>query len=272
MGGEFMLFTELVKQMNDFCEDSRLNIVPELENMRIFAEPLVGLAQTDDLLFERLKDPEAVGPSHLLPTEWLSGSLTVISYFLPFTETVRVANRQPGDPSKEWLYGRIEGQTFNNALSRLLADKLVEAGYQAIVPAQEARFSVINRRSNWSERHVAFIAGLGTISLNRSIITKKGSAGRLGSVITNLKLAATPRYYEAIEENCSHCGVCIRRCPPLAIDETGKNHAVCSEYLDQIKIRYNPRYGCGKCQTAVPCEAGIPKKTPKSDSNSVSSI
>ena len=105
---------------------------------------------------------------------------------------------------------------------------------------------------------MAFIAGLGTLSLNRSLITERGSAGRLGSVVTDLPLKPTPRYYKEIEENCTHCGACIHRCPPQAIDETGKNHAICSNYLDGVLKQFSPRYGCGKCQTAVPCEERIP--------------
>ena len=255
-----MLFTELVEQMNEFCRNNPLNFVPELQNMRIFDEPLVGVADAGDPVFLKLKEPEAVGPHHLLPAEWLNGSLSVISYFLPFTKEVRVANRQPGDPSIEWLYGRIEGQTLNNSLSRMISDRLTEAGFQAVIPAQDPRFSIRERRSNWSERHVAFIAGLGTVSLSCSIITKKGSAGRLGSVITNLQIPPTPRYYEKIDENCTHCGACIRRCPPQAIDKTGKDHNICDAYLETMKVRYQPRYGCGKCQTAVPCEGMIPLK------------
>ena len=144
----------------------------------------------------------------------------------------------------------------------MLAEKLAAAGYTAIVPAQDPRFSISVRRSNWSERHVAFIAGLGTISLNRSIITRLGSAGRLGSVVTNLELDATPRYYETIEENCNHCGACISRCPAQAIDAAGKDHALCDAYLESTRQRFAPRYGCGKCQTAVPCERAIPAKAP----------
>lgn len=137
---------------------------------------------------------------------------------------------------------------------------LREAGYQAISPAMDSRFAVVNRRSNWSERHVAFIAGLGTLSLNRSLITRKGSAGRIGSIVSDLELPVTPRYYTEVEENCSHCGACIHRCPPQAINENGKDHAVCAAYLDGVLQRFAPRYGCGKCQTAVPCEEGIPAK------------
>jgi epoxyqueuosine reductase len=255
-----VLIEDIIKAMDDFTINSPLNVVHELNDLRIYDCPLVGVANADDPLFLRLKEPDAVGPQHMTPGEWLAQSKAIISYFLPFTAAVRTANRQPGPPALEWLYGRFEGQAFNAALSQLLVDKLTEAGYRAVAPALDSRFAITNRRSNWSERHVAFIAGLGTISRNRSLITKAGAAGRIGSVVVDLELEATQRYYTAIEENCSQCGACIRRCPPQAITETGKDHALCSDYLDKTKLLFKPRYGCGKCQTAVPCEDKIPPR------------
>lgn len=255
-----MNLADIEDWIREYFADTSMNNVTELNNLRLYDLPLVGVAAAIDPLFARLREPDAVGPMHKLPEEWLAGSRSIISYFLPFTEEVRSANRTPGDPATEWLYGRIEGQIFNNALSSMLAHKLSEAGYPTVIPAQDQRFSIVNRRSNWSERHVAFIAGLGTISLNCSLITRLGAAGRVGSVVTSLELPATQRYYTAVDENCNHCGACIRRCPPRAIDSAGKDHAVCDAYLETIQRRYQPRYGCGKCQTAVPCEKGIPAK------------
>ena len=98
------------------------------------------------------------------------------------------------------------------------------------------------------------------MSLSCSIITRRGSAGRLGSLIVDSDLEPTIRPYKEKDEYCLHCGLCIPRCPPLAITEAGKDHAVCKGYCDRTLERYRPRYGCGKCQTAVPCEAGIPSK------------
>ncbi|RKJ54879.1 epoxyqueuosine reductase, partial [bacterium 1XD42-8] len=40
--------------------------------------------------------------------------------------------------------------------------------------------------------------------------------------------------------------------------EQGKNHALCREYLQKTKEKFSPRFGCGKCQTGVPCEYQIP--------------
>ena len=46
-----------------------------------------------------------------------------------------------------------------------------------------------------------------------------------------------------------------------AIDlETGKNHGKCGLYLKISKVIHHPRYGCGLCQTKVPCEHCIPPK------------
>lgn len=256
---------DLVQAAAKFTHESQLNFVTDLNGLQIFETPLVGVAAADDPLFASLKEPTAVGSHHLTPSEWLPAARSVISYFLPFTQAVRQANRGPGDPATEWLYGRIEGQVFNNALSRFLVDTLAAAGYAAVAPAQDSRFVVSERRSNWSERHVAFIAGLGTLSLNCSIITAKGAAGRLGSVITSQNLEPTPRAYKETQEYCSRCGACIRRCPPRAIDKNGKSHPLCSDYLDGVKTRYHPRYGCGKCQTGVPCEDRIPACRPAAE-------
>ena len=114
--------------------------------------------------------------------------------------------------------------------------------------------------SNWSERHVAYIAGLGTFGLSRGLITEKGMAGRFGSLVTTAELPVTERPYTDLYEYCSRCGACIRRCPVGAITQEGKRHEPCSEYLAEMKHRFAPRYGCGKCQVKVPCMAGIPKK------------
>ena len=257
-----LLLAEVVQAMTGFLQDSPLNVAKELNNLQLFDPPLVAVAAAADPLFDRLKDAAAVGSQHMSPQEWLNGSKAVVAYFLPFTLTVRQANRTLGLPAVEWLYGRIEGQKFNEALERFLVDFFTAAGYRAVAPAIDPRHKVVNRRSNWSERHVAFVAGLGTFGLSRSLITKAGSAGRVGSVIVDTNLAVTPRYYSEREENCSKCGACIPRCPPQAINETGKDNAICGDYLERVRIRCAPRYGCGKCQTAVPCEERIPAKRP----------
>jgi len=252
---------DITVAVEKFFQEHPLNTVKDLGNLRIFDVPLIAVASAHDPLFERMRMDDAVGPLHRYPQEWLEGARSVVSYFLPFTLPVREANRSNGLPANEWLYGRIEGEAMNVALRQFLLQLFTDAGYAAVAPILDNRFRVVDLKSNWSERHVAFIAGLGTFSLSRSMITKRGSAGRFGSVVVDMDIVPTARYYTEIDENCSKCGACIPRCPPNAIDESGKDNVICWKYMEQMKILYKPRYGCGKCQTAVPCEAGIPGKS-----------
>lgn len=244
--------------VGEFIARTPLNAAAEIGLARIYDKPLIGIASAEDALFDKLKDENIVGPNHMSPREWLPAAQSVIAYFLPFTQAVREANRQGQLPAAEWLYARIEGEMVNNALRTFLVEWFTQAGYQAVSPGLDPRFGVVSRKSNWSERHAAYVAGLGTFSLNRSLITKAGAAGRLGSVIVTAVTQPTPRSYQTYDEYCSKCGVCIKRCPPKAIDDNGKDNEICAKFLDGTAERFKPRYGCGKCQTSVPCEAASP--------------
>ncbi len=250
-----MELSNLSKEMADFINTTPLNRVEEIGLNRIFDVPIIGVADADDPLFAQLKAPEVIGPRHQLPSDWLKDAKVVVSYFLPFSEEIRIANRQAGLPATEWVYGRLEGEAVNDALRSFIVELVNRKGGSAVAPVLDRNFSVVDRRSNWSERHVAFIAGLGTFGLSKSFITEKGCAGRYGSVVMNIYLEATPRPYSGIYEYCTMCGECIMRCPSGAIKENGKDVVICATYQDnEIKPRFAPRYGCGKCQTAVPCE------------------
>ena len=249
---------------------------PQVAGLVMYDAPLMGVAAADDPLFERYKSWDVIAPFHMTPCEWLPGAKSVISLFFPLSQRVRASNRGAIDEtSYEWLYARIEGQAFIAAFCAELAQWLKSCGARVCVPAADPRFGVARGgegplasypgapkdlfASNWSERHAAFAAGLGTFSLTRGLITKRGMAGRFGSVIVDLPLEVSPRPYREPYEYCIRCGACARRCPAGAISlERGKEQAPCKAYLGRQKQLYAPRYGCGKCQTAVPCEAGIP--------------
>ena len=113
--------------------------------------------------------------------------------------------------------------------------------------------------SAWSERHAAYACGLGTFGLSRGIITEKGMAGRLASILLDEVLIPDTRNYTGIYDYCIRCGVCIPKCPAGAISlENGKDNVLCREWAQKMRDLYKPRYGCGKCQLGVPCEHGIP--------------
>lgn len=273
-GMERVQLESLVWRLYGEVEGNQVMIEKEAgvkKTMRMFDEPLIGIGSAKDPLFEEYKDPSAVGPWHRSPKEWLPEAATVVSLFFPICEEARRSNRgTPGEPSLEWLYCRIEGNEYLRSFIGRFRDSLIQEGYRACAPALDERFrAFMNQKpdsdseapvygSMWSERHVAYLCGLGTFGLSKGIITRKGMAGRFCSLVTSLELEADARPYQGLYDYCIQCGQCIERCPVHAISAKGKEHIPCHNWLLHVKEQHAPRLGCGKCQTAVPCECGIP--------------
>lgn len=267
-----MMLMDLKRQAEAFHASSGVNLVEHPDalstlpvspsSLKIYDPPLFGVADALDPLWARLKEAGVIGPGHRSPGEWLPGARSVVSYFLPYSPQVRRANRGKGGAATEWIYGQWEGAKFNAALVNFLVKTLEAAGAKAMAPMVDPRYKTVDLRCNWSERHTAFIAGLGTFGLSHALITPLGAAGRFGSVITDAGLEPTLRAYQEANAYCRTCGICIGRCPCQAITAAGKNHKLCLEYEDATLALYSPRYGCGKCMTGVPCEGRIPRPRP----------
>lgn len=246
-------------------------------------EPLVGFARGEDPLFEEFK--EHVGPFHMTPSEVFENTfpgarveperLTVISWILPQTEATKRDNRiQKLYPSERWARARIFGEEVNEKLRRYLVSELGARGFRAVAPVLSPFFKRVDSErfvfaSTWSERHVAFAAGLGTFGLCDGLITPKGKAVRIGSVVAEITIPSTSRPYEDHHQYCLFftkglCGKCMERCPVGAISPEGHDKIKCERHLrptirDYVKEHYGfDGYGCGLCQTAVPCEGKIP--------------
>lgn len=261
--------TSFLESLPDNTISAELAMSKKVVGLKIYDAPILAIGNAKDPYFRSFKDETIIGNHFTLPAEWLPEAQTVISFFLPYTSDVRAGNKtEPFWPAEEWLHARVEGQTVVKKMSQHLQAELAKAGYQSVIPTLDPRFQI--RRStdlveqpfasNWSERHVAFVCGLGTFGLSKGLITAKGMAGRLGSLVTNLSLTADERPYSEIYEYCSQCGACVKQCPVAAITiEAGKNHQRCSAFLDETAEKFKPRYGCGKCQVNVPCESRIPR-------------
>jgi len=252
---------------------TQFNVDHSLDNVALFDSPVVAFASADDPLFNDLKKPGVVGPNHMNPKEWLPGAKTVISYFYPFVEEIRASNRQPGLPSRKWLAGKAQGEIFIHSTSYELTKFLAGLGAETLVPDHDPRFKMVRYGNasapSWSERHVGWVAGLGTFGLHKSLITEKGSAGRIGSVITTLELQPTVRKYKGKNDYCPYfvdgsCVACIDRCPGHAVNKTNSDQPTpCAKYCKETVVpSITPipyRGGCGKCLNAVPCENRIPQ-------------
>ncbi len=277
--------------IKEYVATSPNNIMPDYPGEHMWDEPLVGFADGGDPLFTEYK--QIIGDFHITPREAMEINLkkkalgylspekiSVVSYFLPSTKLIRESMRKEAEIcSLRWNRSRWFGQEFNFRLQRHLVTLLEDMGFHAIAPEQETWFEVKfegpgTPASRWSQRHVGYVAGLGTFSINDSFITAKGSAGRMGSIVCNIPIEPTPRVAKDYRENCllareGTCGMCIKRCPVGAISEMGHDKAKCWAYLktgmfQRVKEQNRTEefiggyIGCGFCQTGVPCEGRIP--------------
>ena len=253
----------------------QMALCPQDVGQRLYDDPIVKIGSADDELWEELKAPEAIGHLFRTPKEWMAQAKCVVSYFAPFSDYVVEGNCADAvDVGNGWLYARVEGQQMLTEINHFLERWFESQGVKALSPYASDQFRYVfeagscdqiedkslSFTSNWSERHVAYVCGMGTFGLSKGLITERGVAGRFGSVIVDACLPITPRSYRDIYEYCTMCGACMR-CPGGAITlEGGKSHIACSSYVNKMRELYAPRFGCGKCQVKVPCQRGIPKK------------
>jgi epoxyqueuosine reductase QueG len=271
--------------IRDFIEKSPENTLQNPADDRAFASPLVGFASGDDPIFEAYKDH--VGLFHWTPLEIFSqsfpglnvtaGELTVISWVLPQTKDTKADNRKESFyPAERWARARIFGEEVNEKLRKLVVAALAEKGFEAVAPQLASQWERTKSdrfvyASTWSERHAAYAAGLGTFGLCDGLITPLGKAMRVGSVVARISISPTARPYSDHHEYCLFftqgiCGQCIPRCPVGALSEAGHDKLKCRAHVrptseDYVKANFGfDGYGCGLCQTGVPCESKIPTK------------
>jgi epoxyqueuosine reductase QueG len=266
------------------------NRLPAFDGEPIFEKPLVGFADGDDPIFEQYR--HAVADFHMTPREALSKHLaaepgadaskpptvSVISWVLPFDKEIRLSNRrEKRGPSLRWNHARWNGQDLIEELSRRVVSLLEDLGQCAVAPELTPSFEMRDTpnglASTWSQRHMAYAAGLGTFGLSDGFITPRGLAIRCGSVVTDMGVPPSPRPYANHQANClfyayGSCGRCMKRCPGGAISEAGHDKRRC---LEVLIVEQKPWFdgahgggyigkyaGCGLCQTGVPCEHRIP--------------
>ncbi len=229
----------------------------------LWEKPLVAFARADDSGFMDLK--EQVAASHLLPSDLLPTARSVICYFLPFHRDVARSNSESEFCSDPWAFAYLETNQLIQDLNEHLKKQLGLIGHESAVTPATHNFSPQTLLSNWSHRHIAVIAGLGALGLNRMLITAKGCCGRLGSLVTSLLLtpsessasSACLYYYD------QSCKKCLKNCPNQALEEKSFDRFRCYDHLLK-NARLHQEKGwvdaCGKCLTRLPCSFTDPGK------------
>lgn len=165
-----------------YVAESKENWFEEI-NGHYYDEPIIKFASADDSLFEEYKT--IIGSYHLTPGEAFEITFgknsyhggTIISVALPINEKIRKSNgAQKEFASKEWALLHSFGEDiFRKRFYKFFEDFLNQMGYRTIAPYGAEWFKAYNTASgpssNWSERHIAYAAGLGTFGINDGFIT-----------------------------------------------------------------------------------------------------
>lgn len=232
---------------------------PTRKNVKnIWKEPIVGFSDANGSYIRSLKT--IVSPEHKLPGDFMENPNIVISYYIPFTEELAAQNInvEGNMAAQEWSDAYNLTNTMIADISRYVADLLTDMGYRAVPPAGV----VFDRElilSNWSQRHIAYAAGLGTFGINNMLISEKGCCGRYGSIIADIPVEADQILEE---ERCLYkkngsCKKCVQNCFSGALTTDGFNRKKCYE-ICMINDAKTGADVCGKCDIDIPCAFKIP--------------
>jgi epoxyqueuosine reductase len=235
--------------MKEFIEDSIKALVVDTENTK-YREPIVAFADVDDLEFESIKS--MTHENHMLPKGWMPNGKTVVSFFIPFTKELVLANKKQEYIAKEWAVAYIETNNLIKEINNTMAEKLKQYGIDTVWQLPVVNYDSEKLMSYWSQRHVAFIAGIGTFGINNMLITNKGCSGRYGSFIIDYKIEPSKKNRE---EKCLYklngsCGICMELCPVQALKLQGFDRYKCSTWVEAVDEFYSDLGSCdccGKC-------------------------
>lgn len=239
-----------ISYVKDYREEKGL---PDL-----WRTPLVGYAGAYDPYIQKLS--EIVTEVHKLPQDFMENPKVVISYFIPFTKELERTNVgvEGNFASEEWAAAYKTTNTMMASLNEYLVDKIRELGGRAALTEGIGMLYDI-LKSNWSQRHIAYAAGLGTFGINNMLITKEGCCGRYNSIIADIPVAPSGHLEE---ENCLYkrkgiCKKCVKNCFSGALTTEGFDRHKCYEACEKNLAVFGVDV-CGKCVTDIPCAFTAP--------------
>jgi epoxyqueuosine reductase QueG len=227
--------------------------------------PLVGFASAADPIFRHLR--RAVSPSHAMPQDLLAGAGSVVAFFVPFSRAVAAGNVPGTDASASWARAFIRTNELIGEIGERLREFVESRGYRAAVTPATHNFDPERLVSDWSHRHVAYAAGLGTFGLNRMLITEAGCCGRLGSLVVSVDLPPDPRPASphCLERAGLPCGRCVGRCVGAALFPDRFDRHACYRMClrnEGLHAAMGKADVCGKCLVGLPCSLGNPVRPP----------
>ena len=230
---------------------------------KFWKEPIIEIISANNRMLMTLK--ETVSAEHYMPCDILQDAKSIISFFIPFQENIVNSNIKGKMASEEWAMAYIK----TNDLIKLINDNIEilmeKNGYKAGKILATHNFDTEKLISNWSHRHIAYIAGIGTFGINNMLITKNGCCGRFGSIVINYKFKEY-KQINKIEEKClkksnGTCGICQKNCIINAYENNNFNRQKCyKQCLKNAKCfeKMGNASVCGKCLVGLPCSIQEP--------------
>lgn len=215
-----------------------------------YREPIVAFADVEDPEVEKIK--HMTHENHILPKEWMSDGKTIVSYFIPFNKELIEINRKNDYVAKEWAMAYIETNNLIKEINSTMVEKLKEYDITTVWQLPELNYDSEKLMSYWSQRHIAYIAGIGTFGMNNMLITDKGCSGRYGSFIIDYKIEPSKknRVEKCLYKLNGSCGICMEMCPVQAFTDQGFDRYKCNQWVSEVDEFYSDLASCdccGKC-------------------------
>lgn len=237
-------------------EDALREFESENSCQGMFGMPLVAYHYARDPIFDTLYRMGMC--DH--PSKVYRPGNTIITYFVPYSDSVIESNRDGSTPSPEWSAAFGKGSVLTMRLNRAIKETLEQWGRLVSYLNTQLDWNEKKAREEWSHKTAAYISGMGSFSIAGSFITEKGSAGKFSGMITDgLYFDEKPEGLPVDEAeklinriindsyNSHPSEECIKACPCGAISENGVDRFRCQEYCRTIN-KYLPSPDvCGKC-------------------------
>ncbi len=224
--------------------------------------PLFGVASVHNPLFHDFK--KIIHPHHLTPRDLLPEAKSVVAFYIPFKPELHGENyREEHSCSRSWVVAYIETNQLISDTSTHVKKELEAQGHKVATVPPTHNFDEKTLMSDWSHRHMAYVAGIGNFGHHNLLITEKGCTGRLGSFVIDTELTPTPSVQN---EFCLHkagleCLKCVKRCKYNALFPERFDRFACHEQC-KANNKYHKDLGqveiCGKCAAMVPCSTTNP--------------
>ncbi len=256
-----MEINTLRELVTGFCQKR----IKQKQLPRWWRDPILVTAKADER-FSIL--PKIAASNHYLPKDLLGSCRTVVVFFIPFTPELANGNIEGKFPSNEWGQSLSFTNNLIQDISEFIQDYFAGYGYRSELTPATYNFDPESLTARWSHKHLAHISGLGRFGMNAQMITPLGSAGRLGSLVTQAKMGNNPLV--TVNELCLNkaghdCLKCMHNCPVQAVTLKGIDRHRCNRRLqaNRKKFAAKPNMSddievCAKCVSGMPCSLKSP--------------